>query len=91
MEEQKRRAVDKIIDGLVFRVSELETDMHELKKAVADNTLITKEIKEDTQVLRDVFSTGRLLNRFAVWLIPVFVAIGAVYSFWIWIKSQVKP
>lgn len=90
MDEQKRRSADKVIDSLGARVDELEIDMRDLKKAVADNTKITKEIKEDTEVLRDVFSTGRLLNRFAVWLIPVFVAVGASYTFWLWIKSQIK-
>ena len=91
MEEQKKRHADKIIDLLSDRVDTLEKDMSYLKSAVADNTKITRQIKEDTQVLRDVFSTGRLLNKFAVWMIPVFVFVGSIYAFWLWIKTQLKP
>ncbi len=91
MHEQPRRVSDVAIDKLAKRVDELDGEVSQLKKAVSENTQITLKVKEDTEIIRDIFTTGRVINRLAVGIIPITVFFAALYGFWLWIKSQLKP
>ncbi len=81
----------RIDDGLIGRMDTLEHRQDELKKSIDTNTLITKQIQENTDELIGLFNTAKGGLKTATWLAGAFKFISGLVvagiAFYLAVKS----
>ena len=85
--ELRRAELVRSIDAVNARLDAGDRRMHAIEFAVAENTVITKEMADATRDIRDAVVAGRVANRVVRWLGGLAAALSAMYLLW----TQVVP